>query len=92
MSGGNVSTRLSVNEFGEFAMEIPLSELKKIESVDDLLPDESAGNGTEEEVSDSKAMWSPSQARTLLENIVGSAENWGPVTETNLKWNIENIK
>ena len=86
--GGNTS-RLSAKEFGAFVSEFPLTELKKIKNVDDLLPVESATNDS---VEAGESMWNPSQARTLVEDLITNETNWGPVSESNENWDIGNIK
>ena len=87
--------RSSFKEFGGFVVEFPLTELKNVDSVDELLPEdsssqESEGNGTES--SETEVKWKPSQARSLVEDVVLAEKNWGPVSDSNENWNIGNIK
>lgn len=93
MSGGN-KTKLSIKEFGDFVSEFPIRELRKINSVDDILPVDSSDNSSNSD-NDTDAgtpHWRAVQARAVLGDIVMKQENWGPVSELSGNWELKNIK
>ena len=93
MSGGNES-RLRIKEFGDFVSAFPIRELKKINSVDDILPvdvvDNSSVNSNVSEAGVPR--WRAVQARAVLGDIIMKQENWGPVSEMSANWEVKNIK
>lgn len=93
MSGGN-ETRLRIKEFGDFVTAFPIRELKKIHSVDDILPVDALDNSsTSSNISDAGVPhWRAVQARAVLGDIIMKQENWGPVSEMSENWEIKNIK
>ena len=93
MSGGNES-RLRIKEFGDFVSAFPIRELKKINSVDDILPVDVLDNSSASN-NDSDAgvpHWRAVQARAVLGDIIMKQENWGPVSEMSANWEVKNIK
>lgn len=96
MAGGNQS-RLPIKELGDFVSEFPVRELKKIQSIDDILPSDVVYNSSNTNSGRNASYagmprWRAVQARTVLGDVIMSADNWGPVSELSGNWELKNIK
>ena len=94
MSCGNES-RLPIKELGDFVSAFPIRELKKIGSIDEILPVDAFDNSStaDSNVSDAgMPHWRAVQARAVLGDVIMKEENWGPVSDVSPNWELKNIK